>query len=168
MVTTLVGMFYFAFFGAAGLCGFGMHNKLRYAIEIRKEYKLIKSHIINLYQNGRKSVAVIDNIQYLPTESKTGDKVIKNQCIKVVNKRPRFAITYRYRPEGSDHDITADVITHQNPLEKIMVGDVLPILYDENGSIPYPFVPTDIENLSDIRQENQGRIAAGDRPSSEP
>ncbi len=141
---------------------------IEYTIESQKEYKLIKSHITNLYQNGLKAVAVIENIQYLPTDIESDDKVIKNQRIKVTNKRPKFAITYRYRPEGSDHDIKADVITHQNPLEKIMVGDVLPILYDENGSVPYPFAPEDIENLSDICQEKQGRIAEGDSPPSEP
>lgn len=121
-------------------------------INLNHEYKLIKSHITNLYQNGHKAIAVIDKIQYLPTKDEGIDTAIRKQRIKLVRKRPRFAITYRYRPEGCDHDITADVITHQNPLEKIMVGDVLPILYDENGSIPYPFAPEDIENLSDIRQ----------------
>ncbi len=154
------------FFIGVILCMFGAG--IIHVANSLKENQLIKSHITNLYQNGKKSVAVINGIQYLPTDSKCDDRTIKKQRIKIAKKRPKFAITYRYRPEGSDHDITAEVITHQNPLEKIMVGDVLPILYDENGSIPYPFVPEDIENLSDIRQEKQGRIAEGDRPSSEP
>ena len=105
-----------------------------------------------IYRTGRKTIATITEIQYVPAshyyESSGNGKRIC--CL------PDFKVSYKFNPPDDDleEDVVHTMIIHRDPEGLFKVGDPLPILYicDGNGktlhvteSMPYPFPLGDLE-----------------------
>ncbi len=121
--------------------------------------------IHKLIQNGRKTIATICEIKYVPLDGdyvalhygdSSGDlfdihdesnvhlnKVIYRNCAPI-----QYRISYKFNPPDDDnpYDLIHEVTLRYNPLKTLHVGDALPILYYINPddlsdviSMPFPY-----------------------------
>ncbi|GEM_PF-800882 len=112
------------------------------------DYSIYSSQILKLIEKGRKTIATIIDIQYVPIPD---DWVIAHSNpreipLESLQPHPKFVIRYRFNPPDDlrEEDIIHEYTTHELPSEK--PGDLLPILYyikplkeqDVVYSIPYP------------------------------
>ncbi len=126
----------------------------------------------NLFQNGRKTIATIIDIQYLPAyypyvaelnskgldlrtmDSQARLEISPGQRVHSYFGSPDFIVTYAFNPPDDvrTNDIIHSFITHAEPENHYQIGDSLPILYSiekkHNGadtvtSMPFPFPLTD-------------------------
>ena len=118
-----------------------------------------------LYQSGRKTIATITNIAYIPLAN-TSERIKDNRTIENhrIETPPTFRIWYKFNPPDDDNpnDIIHCITIHRDPQEFLRIGDSLPILYlvvdppERNKhdhktvtSMPYPFPLDDIETADD-------------------
>ena len=110
-----------------------------------------------LIVNGRKTVATIVDIDYLPIPDNRN--VDWEHDLLVAKTRPSFRVKYSFNPpdDKRESDLVHEYIAHSSPDEFYHKGDPLPILYkiDETYfgetvvSMPYPF-PVDDNDLDDV------------------
>ncbi len=111
--------------------------------------------IADLLAIGRKTIATIVDIEYLPIknmEHRSNQKY-------VVKARPRFRIDYKFNPPDDDRseDLVHSCIVHTEPDNFYKINDPLPIVYHINGkgmnervySCPFPF-PVKSSNESEL------------------
>jgi serine/threonine protein kinase len=105
----------------------------------------------NLIENGRKTVATIVDVEYLPLPQKG---VIQRHNLVVSQDRPSFRVKYKFNPpdDAREKDLVHECIVHASPETYYSKGDPLPILYqiekkyfgDSVVSMPYPFPLSDL------------------------
>ena len=117
--------------------------------------------IKTLLSYGRKSIATIDNVEYLHrTNVKplfngyTHFSPYDNKTAYFAGGKPLFKITYRFNPpdDKRTEDIVHTFITQSEPENHYKIGDPLPILYhiedkdlyDEVTSMPFPLTELDL------------------------
>ena len=122
------------------------------------DYSIYSSQILKLIEKGRKTIATIIDIQYVPFPD---DWVIAHSNpreipLESLQPHPKFVIRYRFNPPDDlrEEDIIHEYTTHDLPNEK--PGDLLPILYyiisleerDIVYSMPYPIPLNDLAEPS--------------------
>ena len=133
------------------------------------KYDSIKTYsknkvLIDLITNGRKTVAKIDSVEYLPM---FGNRVVKDSHgLKVVNALPSFLVKYRFNPpdDARSEDLVHEFVSHAAPENQYSVGDPLPILYkiepkyfgDTVISMPYPYPGDGSESPEVVFQSDSG------------
>ena len=89
----------------------------------------------DIYKHGRKTIATITAIEYLPATKFAGSNAKEAALFKFFNCRieqaPTFRIFYKFNPpdDAFEEDIIHSVDIHRDPEGLFKVGDVLPILY---------------------------------------
>ena len=119
-----------------------------------------------LYQSGRKTIATITKIDYIPlanaSEAVKDNRTAENHRIETP---PTFKIWYKFNPpdDNNPDDVIHSITLHRDPREFLKPGDSLPILYlvgnppknnEQSGhktvmSMPYPLPLDDIETAED-------------------
>ena len=139
----------------------------------------VYEELMNLLQNGRKTIAVITDIEYLPLSSKELEvtKIAPNSGfppnvskIYTYYGYPGFKIHYKFNPPDDyrEEDITHTFITHSEMSAHLKIGDPMPILYtiqdkyffDLVTSIPYPVPVWDMNNLYHLVAQSRGESKA--------
>ena len=130
-----------------------------------------EKEIRDLIQKGRKGMAIISGIRYVPVEDEyveTGHSSEREGYKETfyVNGSPLFVIQYKFNPpdDKRDDDIVHEFITHIEPEGHYKEGDPMPILYsikdfyfrDIVTSIPFPMPLDDVENLNDVIDLSEG------------
>ena len=115
--------------------------------DLKANYDIIANCIIN----GRKSIATIHDIQYLPLKT-----CVQNKNLLICDD-PTFVIKYTFNPpdDKRKEDLIHLFYTHTDPNQFLKIGEPIPILYyidnhyfyDEVHSIPYPFVLNDYKKI---------------------
>lgn len=141
---------------------------------IHEPHYVINDNIQAILQNGRKNVATIVDIQYVPSRGEYLQVYMKakNKIGKsfIYAGKPTFKITYTFNPpdDAREEDIRHICFTHIEPEGHYKVGDPLPILYQfyrrqRNNeqtnryeeaeyveSMPFPLPLGDVCKMSDI------------------
>ena len=145
---------------------------------------LIFDVLWNIIKNGRKTVAIITDIKYIPLN----ETVVPKKGLYVCNKNPKFLIKYKFNPPDDskgDVDLVHECVVNHEPEGNYSVGDPLPILYslDNNyiketvSSVPFPFPYADfdpvsmvtiVENILQHRFENNIETSSGYKLYIEP
>ena len=98
----------------------------------------LRASIIN---NGRKTIATICSIKYLPTHQNNVENVHMERseqflngeivCAYACHGHPCFEIQYKFNPpdDKREEDIVHSIIVHDDPTPYLKIGDPLPILY---------------------------------------
>ena len=145
-------------------------------IHTQDHESLIKDRISGLLEEGRKSIAIITNIEYVPFQSKEIEIIKLPVELRTSPKYtklfsyygyPCFRIHYRFNPpdDKRSNDIVHTFYTHSAPENHYKIGDPLPILYkisdfgsfDKVYSMPYPIPISDMSNLETIVDQSKGR-----------
>ena len=134
-----------------------------------KKPKINAEKLFKLINDGRKTVATITAIEYVPiAQSKA--KYLPHNDIYVCHVSPCFRITYKFNPpdDAREEDLIHEYITHVNPQNYCKVGDPLPILYDMDRnvlegreivrSMPFPF-PLEEIDPDEVAFETQAELA---------
>ena len=110
--------------------------------------KIYPKTIFDIIRDGRKTVATITAIEYVPI-SQNQAKYLPLNDICLCYTQPCFKITYKFNPpdDAREEDLIHEYITHADPQFNCKVGDPLPILYliDKTESteivksMPFPF-----------------------------
>ena len=108
-----------------------------------KQNQLLLSDLI---ANGRKTVATIIDVDYLPVSP---NEVSQRHDLIISKSRPSFRVKYKFNPPDDlrKEDLVHEYISHTSPETYYSKGDPLPILYKINKtyfgdavvSMPYPF-----------------------------
>lgn len=116
-------------------------------------------NLFGLLQNGRKTIATITSIEYMPLAD---NKIVSKKGLKICGV-PCFKIQYKFNPpdDAREEDLVHEYISHVDPDGHFKVGDPIPILYqiDKNFfgenviSMPFPF-PLKDSNLDEIIYES--------------
>ena len=121
-------------------------------IRLAKMYK-------NILTNGRKAIATITQIQYIPV-----DAVITGTGNIYTTGEPQFRIQYKFNPPDDlrEDDIYFSLTVHDLPPDEYHVGDPFPILYcldrhEDNfigrrvteivSAIPFPIPVPELKNI---------------------
>ena len=116
--------------------------------------------IMELIQNGRKTIATIVDIEYvpIPNNSVVPHSHKKHIPLETKQPHPNFRISYRFNPpdDKRKEDIIHQYITHDIPDN--ITGNVIPILYciiphgwtDTVQSMPFPIPLGEINHLDDV------------------
>ena len=103
--------------------------------------KFIDDQRTEILKNGRKTIATICGIQYLPTNDKNVEDVfyckshsfqeLNHLCSYACHGKPCFEIRYKFNPpdDKREEDIVHSIIIHEDPSQYLKEGDPLPILY---------------------------------------
>ncbi len=126
-----------------------------------------KNDLLRLLSKGRKTIAIITEIKYLPAYRKY-IKYIKHQNYDFnpinyeIYSRPMFEISYKFNPPDDEkaEDLIHSFLTPVAPDHRYKEGDPLPILYmihhrannrpETVNSMPFPIPLHDIMDLSDV------------------
>ena len=108
--------------------------------------------MIDLITKGRKTIATIESIDYIPA-SFANIRWIRD--IQYIESAPKFRIKYKFNPPDDlcEEDLLHEYIAHTDPETNYHVGDPLPILYliekhyfgETVVSMPYPFPLADTD-----------------------
>ena len=117
---------------------------------------------IKLYRHGQKTIAMITDITYVPSETKLNITDVK---IPRVETPPTYRIWYKFNPPDDSEldDLVHFIDIHHAPTGKFKVGDPLPILYRAAGddpsvitdSMPFPLPFGDMEHSTDYIYQGQ-------------
>ena len=114
------------------------------------DYQVGLDSFYQLINDGRKTVATITSIEYLPIQQSKAKYLPYNE-IWLCNAPPCFKITYKFNPpdDAREEDLIHEYITHVDPQHYCKVGDPLPIIYciskdiiekeEYVRSMPFPF-----------------------------
>ncbi len=140
---------------------------------IQKRHKIKKAPCpdhLNIYQHGRKTIATITKIEFIPDTVppiKLDDDTTQYRSLPAqprFENAPAFWIYYKFNPPDDDtaKDIIHCIQIHRDPQGLFKPGDPLPILYllaarkppnDHKlfvtQSMPYPFPLDDLERPTD-------------------
>ena len=115
--------------------------------------RIKNSVVYDIIAKGRKTVATITDIEYIPIQN----ALVDTDRLSTTNDPPAFRIKYKFNPPDDlrSEDLIHEYISHEAPEHAYKIGDPLPILYkieplffgDSVYSMPYPF-PTE-EALND-------------------
>ncbi len=120
----------------------------------------------NLIRFGRKTIATIVSVQYIPVGSRRVQRRTfqKNKCNYEVDAAPTFLLKYKFNPpdDESEFDLIHSVCMHIEPNHACVEGAPLPILYriykDETGeyvdSMPFPLPLEQVEFVEDMMYFN--------------
>ena len=124
------------------------------------------SEFEQIIKNGRKTIAVITEITYIPAHRKYIDRnnnydPYGASAEYAICSRPMFKISYKFNPPDDEksEDLVHSFLSPVEPEGHYRVGDCLPILYalyrDEKSkehvdSMPFPVPLHDIVSLSDV------------------
>ena len=98
-------------------------------------------HRAQILKNGRKTIATICSIKYLPVHTNNVENVYLQKINKIFNGqvlsthachgKPCFEIRYKFNPpdDKREEDIVHSIIVHEDPTQYLKEGDPLPILY---------------------------------------
>ncbi len=121
-----------------------------------EEANLARQMLHNCLMYGRKSIATIVGIHYLPSNTVYFDE---SQSVSMCED-PRFAIEYKFNPpdDRRKEDLIHRFVTHIEPENHYQIGDPLPILYtieehyfyDTVYSMPYPVAVSDVAQYVDL------------------
>ena len=111
-----------------------------------------KTHtMLDLIENGRKTIARIVSVEYLPLGG--GNAVKEIDGLHMVNRLPSFLVRYKFNPPDDvrSEDLVHEFVSHSAPEGAFAPGDPLPILYmiesryqgDSVVSMPYPYPAED-------------------------
>ena len=140
------------------------------------------SKIQQLILNGRKGMATITKIEYVPQSQLEFSQMYemyrtqstfsfystlrtnKNQCMIAAHGRPEFRVQYKFNPPDDKRisDIYHSFVTHSEPENHYQIGDPLPILYEIDDhyfedivtSMPYPLPLIDLNDDKTIDSSN--------------
>ena len=107
--------------------------------------------VLDLIRYGRKTMATIVGIEYLPVE--LVNPFSKSKAFRcdnfMVNQAPNFKIQYSFNPpdDARREDLIHECIVHDAPEGLYQIGDLIPILYEIESSfyeekvtsMPFPF-----------------------------
>ena len=134
-----------------------------------KKPKINAEKLFKLINDGRKTVATITAIEYVPIEQSKA-KYLPHNDIYLCHVSPCFRITYKFNPpdDAREEDLIHEYITHVDPQNYCKVGDPLPILYDMDRnvlkgreivrSMPFPF-PIEELDPDEVAFETQAELA---------
>ena len=118
--------------------------------------KLAKDMLNNCLTDGRKSIATIVGVKYLPSNITL---FVQSTSVSMC-ENPRFVVQYKFNPpdDKRQEDIIHQFVTHIEPEHHYNIGDPLPILYyiqdhyfyDTVYSIPYPICLPDVAQYTDL------------------
>ena len=161
---------YFLIAGTIGLIGHSCANQN--ATENGKSgakdntYFDAMSRIMELVENGRKNVATIESVTYIPITACERIKRKGDYTMMQVDAEPSFRVKYRFNPPDDvrEEDLIHEFIAHTDPEHHYQPGDPLPILYqieknyfgDTVSSMPYPFPMTDMHQCDRIIFSSSG------------
>ncbi|MBQ4358832.1 MAG: hypothetical protein II767_01100, partial [Proteobacteria bacterium] len=179
------GLFYLMImsgFWTMGLIYFGIFLTIGFFIFLRKRNSMSRKkdwrpHVINfennaltvsglgeynthplIYKYGRKTIATISDIYYVPFEASQSKD---NYSDTPILQSPVWRIYYKFNPpdDASPDDIVHTIETHIMPDGKFKIGDPIPILYagqktpdgilQNINSMPFPFPAIDMETKED-------------------
>ena len=142
---------------------------IRYHLAKKKSLKNVKfdrvtetqdklQRIEPLLMHGRKTIATVMRVQYIPIDNALCEQNIKSLNL-VAHQNPKFKVQYTFNPpdDSTPKDLVHEIIIDEAPESFLKVGDPLPILYrihknyggDEIvDSIPFPIVLKDLDSLS--------------------
>ncbi len=116
-----------------------------------------KSLLSDLLVNGRKTVATIVDIRYLPVPGERDFGIRRG--LYTTRARPSFLVKYSFNPPDDERaeDLVHEYISHSAPENVYSKGDPLPILYkieqtyfgEQVVSMPYPF-PMEIQSVDEL------------------
>ncbi len=106
-------------------------------------------NIQNILKNGRKTIARVVSIDYLPAQKHYMDLFYTEdyaQTYVYYHGQPSFRVTYSFNPpdDASETSLIHSIVIHSTPEGQIKPGDPLPILYLIGSnrahvmSMPYP------------------------------
>ncbi|MBO4349792.1 MAG: serine/threonine protein kinase [Proteobacteria bacterium] len=141
------------------------YNKLQDRPFLRKT--ATEADLIRLLGKGRKTIATITEIKYIPAYRKFIKYIKpKYQYFDPINyeiySRPMFEISYKFNPPDDEkaEDLIHSFVTPVAPDQHYKAGDPLPILYmihprtnecpETVNSMPFPIPLHDIMDLSDV------------------
>ena len=112
----------------------------------------------NLLTNGRKTIATIDNVEYLRMQNPEVLHKLYNRFDSqkkmafFLSKKPLFKVSYRFNPPDDNRsaDIIHSFITQSEPENHYQVGEPLPILYHIEDKVFYDVVTSMPFPLSDL------------------
>ena len=118
------------------------------AVQVDKKVQKYGSKLVcELLSDGRKNVATIVGIEYIPIPLDA--KLITSRKLISTDSVPAFRIKYKFNPpdDARAEDLVHEYICHAQPEQLYAVGDPLPILYiirecffgDSVYSMPYPY-----------------------------
>ncbi len=144
------------------------------------KYESEITQILELARNGRKAIATITKIEYIPSDSKniqilvdkiedvTNREKFKNRAQLLCYARPKFSIHYKFNPPDDvrKEDIIHKFVTFGEPDGHYQIGDPIPILYliedmyfgDKVMSMPYPLPFLDNRRITDIVDDSLGEF----------
>ena len=112
----------------------------------------------SLLKNGRKSIGVITQIDFLPYLKNNVEILSLKQFI--CHEMPAFRVKYKFNPpdDRRSEDLVHEFITHVEPENHYGLGDPIPILYqiedkyfyDEVYSMPCPVPLSDITHFESL------------------
>ena len=123
-------------------------------------------NIENLLSMGRKSIAIITSVQYIPATEGTVECYQKHQNLPdswYSHGLPSFRLRYKFNPidDAASQDLVHEIIIHDAPGDALQPGNPIPILYyidpHDNAqvwSMPYPFPTDSIIHLGDIYSQS--------------
>ena len=110
----------------------------------------------SLIRDGRKTIATVVDITYLPIPENVVEKSVKTTQF-AVHKAPEWVISYAFNPpdDSDPNDLVHEFRVHESPVEFLQPGDPIPILYSINRigkeqteyvfSVPFPIVLNQID-----------------------
>ena len=114
--------------------------------ESERNHVRMKAKLKDLIANGRKTIATIVSIEYLPANDQD---CASDALFYAIYSEPKFRIQYKFNPPDDmrNEDLIHSCIVHTEPEHFYKVGDPLPILYRIKGSFfgeevtscPFPF-----------------------------
>ena len=138
-----------------------------------------QDYINELLKNGRKTIATVVSVDYLPAKEKMIEQNLTGSVRKsnnlfaryCIHQSPLFKISYKFNPPDDEKidDLVHEIYTHIEPENHYKVGDPLPILYriyiDDNyfevvDSMPFP-IPLDdvfVDNNVFYHSDNSGML----------
>ena len=143
-------------------------------------------NIQSILMNGRKNVATIIDIQYMPCKGEYLQTYKKTNRTYIYGGNPLFKIVYSFNPpdDAREEDIHHVCFTHIEPEGHYKVGDPLPILYqfyrkqrknDQTGkyenaeyveSMPFPLPLHDIQSMNDIASFEEFMLGSSNKKAN--
>ncbi len=129
-----------------------------------------KNAVKRLLTHGKKTVATIVEIKFMPLDSELQvsytliNQAKMREMASYYHGIPCVKVRYRFNPLEDDNpnDLVHEIIIHYDPQNTLAKGTPLPILYEIDpmdkthvSSMPYPFPLCDVASLKNIYYDNK-------------
>ena len=151
-ILAVIGLLVYEYVGSLNAEDLGTQG-----LELDNQMKDAASLMSFVLHNGRKGMATITSIRYVPVPQKYIHKVsLGPSSLFDVCKRPAFCIEYKFNPpdDRREEDIVHSFVTYTEPENHYKIGDPLPIIYEVEDrffedfvySMPFPVPLVEFEN----------------------